>query len=202
MKITAVEVLELEAPVRPPWRIATATMTKMYATVVRLRSDEGFTGIGECIVRLGPGATRAVIEEILSPIVIGRDPLDVEGIWDDMFASMRARGHSRGFLVEAMSGIDIALWDIRGKSAGLPVYRLLGAEKRPIFTYATGGYYRLGAPDRVYAEELAGFVAAGFRAVKLKTGGGTVADRGAARARGARGHRRGRLADARHERPL
>jgi D-galactarolactone cycloisomerase len=76
----------------------------------------------------------------------------------------------------AIAGIDIALWDIRGKSAGLPVHRLLGAEKRPIFTYATGGYYRLGAPDGVYADELARFVAAGFRAVKLKSGGGTVAE--------------------------
>ena len=58
----------------------------------------------------------------------------------------------------------------------MPVYRLLGAEKRPIFSYATGGYYQLGAPDKVYADELAGYVKAGFRGVKLKTGGGTVAE--------------------------
>ena len=93
----------------------------------------------------------------------------------------------------AIAGIDIALWDIRGKSAGLPVYRLLGAEKRPIFTYATGGYYQLGAPDKVYADELASFVSAGFRAVKLKTGGGTRSRRGEARAGGARGDRQGHL---------
>ncbi len=76
----------------------------------------------------------------------------------------------------AIGGIDIALWDIKGKHAGLPVWRLLGGEKRPIPTYATGGYYRPGAPDKVYAEELAGFVKAGYRAVKLKTGGGSPAE--------------------------
>ena len=98
---------------------------------------------------------------------------------------------ARPQIMAAIAGIDIALWDIRGKSAGLPVYRLLGAEKRPIFTYATGGYYRLGAPDGVYADELAGFVAAGFRAVKLKTGGGDRRRGSEARAHGARGHRQG-----------
>jgi L-alanine-DL-glutamate epimerase-like enolase superfamily enzyme len=76
----------------------------------------------------------------------------------------------------AIGGIDIALWDIKGKHAGLPVWRVLGGEQRPIPTYATGGYYRPGAPDKVYAEELAGFVQAGYRAVKLKTGAGSPAD--------------------------
>jgi D-galactarolactone cycloisomerase len=83
---------------------------------------------------------------------------------------------ARPQIMAAIAGIDIALWDIRGKAAGMPVYRLLGGEKRPIFSYATGGYYQLGAPDKVYADELAGYARAGFRAVKLKTGGGSVAD--------------------------
>ena len=90
----------------------------------------------------------------------------------------------------AIAGIDIALWDIKGKAAGLPVYRLLGGENRPIFTYATGGYYRPNATDADYGEELARFLDLGYRAVKLKTGAGTVADRGRADRRGARGDRR------------
>jgi L-alanine-DL-glutamate epimerase-like enolase superfamily enzyme len=68
------------------------------------------------------------------------------------------------------------LWDIKGKAAGVPVYRLLGGENRPIFTYATGGYYRPDTSNTDYGEELARFVELGYRAVKLKTGGGTVAE--------------------------
>jgi D-galactarolactone cycloisomerase len=75
----------------------------------------------------------------------------------------------------AIAGIDIALWDLKGKAAGMPVWRLLGGENKPIHTYATGGYYIEGAPPDAGAKELAGFVAKGYTAVQLKTGAGTVA---------------------------
>jgi L-alanine-DL-glutamate epimerase-like enolase superfamily enzyme len=83
--------------------------------------------------------------------------------------------NQRPQVMAAIGGIDIALWDIKGKAAELPVYRLLGGENRPIFTYATGGYYRPGATDRDYGAELAELLQLGYRAVKLKTGAGTVA---------------------------
>jgi L-alanine-DL-glutamate epimerase-like enolase superfamily enzyme len=92
---------------------------------------------------------------------------------DGLMPAPFVRG-ARPQIMSAIAGIDIALWDIRGKAVGLPVYRLLGAEKRPLFTYATGGYYRLGEPNKVYADELASFVKKGFKAVKLKTGGFAV----------------------------
>src|SRR5260370_17176302 len=75
----------------------------------------------------------------------------------------------------AMAGLDIAVWDGKGKAAGLPVGRLLGGENRPLFTYATGGYYRPGVSDAAYGAELARFLDLGYRAVKLKTGAGSVA---------------------------
>ena len=83
---------------------------------------------------------------------------------------------ARAQVMAAIAGIDIALWDIKGKAAGLPVYRLLGGENRPIFTYATGGYYRPDAANADYGEELARFLELGYRAVKLKTGAGTVTE--------------------------
>jgi Enolase C-terminal domain-like/Mandelate racemase / muconate lactonizing enzyme, N-terminal domain len=76
----------------------------------------------------------------------------------------------------AIAGIDIALWDIKGKAAGLPVYRVLGGENRPLFTYATGGYYRPGATNADYAGVMARMLRHGYRAVKLKTGAGTIAE--------------------------
>ena len=74
----------------------------------------------------------------------------------------------------AIGGIDIALWDIKGKAANMPIYRLLGSTRQEVFTYATGGYYVEGAPLTACAEELGQFVAAGYRAVKLKTGALTM----------------------------
>ena len=79
-------------------------------------------------------------------------------------------------VMAAIAGIDIALWDLKGKALELPIWRLLGGENRPLATYATGGYYRPGAPNSEYAEEMARFLDLGYRAVKLKTGAGGVAD--------------------------
>lgn len=174
MKITRIEVLELEAPLEKPWRIATFELKSLLATVVRVHSDEGLTGLGECIVRLGPGATRAVIEEVLAPVAIGRDVFDIEGIWDDMYRTMRARGHSRGYLLEAISGIDIALWDLLGKKLGLPVARLLAGHGRSaVPAYASSILLDTPAVMAGEAERLA---AEGYTGIKMKVGGGRSAD--------------------------
>jgi D-galactarolactone cycloisomerase len=83
---------------------------------------------------------------------------------------------SRPQVMAAIGGIDIALWDLKGKAAGMPVYKLLGGQNRPVFTYATGGYYPRDATIDGAAEEMARFVSNGYRAVKLKTGGFAVDD--------------------------
>jgi L-alanine-DL-glutamate epimerase-like enolase superfamily enzyme len=123
-------------------------------------------------------------------IIRGMDALANVAVWEKLFAltSPRPGGieavdglpppaprGERAQVMAAIAGIDIALWDIKGKAAGLPVYRLLGGENRPIFTYATGGYYRPSATNADYGGELARFIELGYRAVKLKTGAGTVA---------------------------
>jgi L-alanine-DL-glutamate epimerase-like enolase superfamily enzyme len=157
--------------------------------LVEVRTDDGIVGIGQ----IHGSPQKAICEWVarLAEVIRGMDATATVAVWEKMFSLTSPRPNGMGGrdgqpapfvrsarpqVMSAIAGIDIALWDIRGKSAGLPVYRLLGAEKRPLFTYATGGYYQLGAPNKVYAEELASFVAAGFKAVKLKTGGFGVAE--------------------------
>jgi D-galactarolactone cycloisomerase len=157
--------------------------------LVEVRTDDGIAGYGQ----IHGSPQKAICEWVarFGELIRGMEATASVAVWEKLFALTSPRPGGMGGrdglppplprgarpqVMAAIAGIDIALWDIRGKSAGLPVHRLLGAEKRPIFTYATGGYYRLGAPDGVYADELARFVAAGFRAVKLKSGGGTVAE--------------------------
>ena len=172
----------------------------------RLRADPRLADEGD--LRLG---------QRFGEIIRGMDALAHVAVWDRLFSLTCPRPGGiagadglppplprgeRPQIMAAIGGIDIALWDIKGKHAGLPVWRLLGGVKRPIPTYATGGYYRPGAPDKVYAEELAGFVRAGLSRCQAQDRGRKPGGRGEAGADGARGHRQGRLADARHERAL
>ena len=84
--------------------------------------------------------------------------------------------NQRPQIMAAIGGIDIALWDIKGKAAGLPVFRILGGTRTEVFTYATAACYLEGEPLSAAADELAGFVAAGYRAVKLKCGALSLRD--------------------------
>jgi D-galactarolactone cycloisomerase len=188
-KIAEVRTHPVSIPLERPLWTAHEELKDSSVILVEVRTDDGIVGCGP----IHGSPQKAICEWVarFGELIRGMDATASAAVWEKLFAltSPRPGGmggrdglppplprSARPQVMAAIGGIDIALWDIRGKSAGLPVYRLLGAEKRPIFTYATGGYYRLGAPDKVYAEELAGFVAAGFRAVKLKTGGGTVAE--------------------------
>jgi L-alanine-DL-glutamate epimerase-like enolase superfamily enzyme len=109
------------------------------------------TGIGEAGV--GGGSTGNVIERQLRPMVLGEDPLLIEGLWQKMFARTRQFGR-RGIVMNAISGIDIALWDIAGKVAKLPVYRLLGACRDRVEAYASGGLYQEGKSIDEVAREV------------------------------------------------
>lgn len=174
MKITAVETLELEAPLEQPWKIATFTLASLTASLVRIRTDNGLSGIGEAIARLGPGVSTAVVHEILAPVLLGRDPRDIEALWEAMYATMRPRGHSRGYHLEAIAGVDLALWDLLGHDAGKPVWQLLaGHGRRTVPAYASS--ILIDTPTRM-AEEARTLVARGYRAIKVKVGQSVQAD--------------------------
>ncbi len=174
MRVTNIEPIILAAPLAEPWRIGTAVFSKMNATLVRVDTDEGITGYGECLVRFSPEAGAAIIDKILKPVVVGQDPFNVELIWDKMYAVMRGRGHSKGFMLEAMSGMDIALWDIIGKALGQPIHRILGSYGRTSLpVYASSLLFK---PTDVLVSEAEELASQGYPAIKLKIGQGVETD--------------------------
>lgn len=174
MKITNVEPIIVAAPLDEPWKIGTAIFRTMTATLVRVETDEGISGIGECLTRFAPEAAAAIVEKILKPVVVGQDPFEIELIWEKMYGVMRGRGHSKGFTIEAMSGVDIALWDVMGKALGQPIHRLLGSYGRTTLpVYASSLLFKPTAVLVAEAEQLA---ACGYTGIKLKIGQGDKTD--------------------------
>lgn len=147
-----------------------------YATLVKITTDRGLIGIGECYGLPSPQVTAVLIATVLGPLLIGKDAQSTTAIWETLYGSQAAGGHTRGFYLEAVAGIDIALWDLRGKAAGQPIHRLLGGPLRSrIECYASP------VPLHQTVEESAAharvFVDDGFRALKVKIGRGAKIDR-------------------------
>ncbi|MGE5269827.1 MAG: mandelate racemase/muconate lactonizing enzyme family protein [Thiohalocapsa sp.] len=167
MKIAAIRTIALSCPVDPPYASAAGAQARRGGLLVEVETDSGVTGIGEA--GLGGGATATVVEKTLAPLLIGQDPLLIEAHWQKMFAQTRQFGR-RGVVLNAISGIDIALWDIAGKVAQLPVYKLLGASRDRIEAYASGGFYQEGKDAEALAAEAEGYRSRGFKGMKMKIG--------------------------------
>ncbi len=179
MQIERVEALPLSAQMKP-LRIATTTFTECRALIVRVTTDNGLTGIGESLVRSAARATKYLVEEMLAPLIRGKDPTDTAALWWDMFSAMRTRGHTKGHFVEAISGIDMALWDIIGKSSGLPLYRALHGFGRKILpAYASSIF--MGEAKEMEAQARK-FIDLGYDTLKIKIGMGPERDEEAVRA--------------------
>ena len=180
MIITAVRAHILEARLSQPFAYSRAWYDTRTAMVVEIETDTGLTGWGECY---GPARMTAAVVQSVAPWLIGEDPLRTDYLWQMIYARLRDHGQ-KGVVIEGLSGIDIALWDIKGKHFGVPAHRLLGGPLRSeVQAYATGLYRRKsGDPLRYLAEEAAGYVAEGFKAVKLKVGFGVEEDAAVTRA--------------------
>ncbi len=202
MKITNVRATWVHVPI-PYERQHTSDFGRVASfdsVVVKVETDDGLVGWGEAKAGVGSAASgyglAAIINRDYAPLLIGQDARDVSRLWDLLYNTPREgfaaeRGHvlpqlgRRGLSVSAIAGVDIALWDLLGKSLGAPVWRLLGgrrAERMP--AYASGGW----ADEARIGEQLLGYVTqGGFRAVKMRVG---VMDgephRSAARVRAAR----------------
>ncbi|MGW1996407.1 mandelate racemase/muconate lactonizing enzyme family protein [Embleya sp. NPDC001921] len=147
-----------------------------YATLVEVHAEDGTIGIGECYGLPSPQVTATVVATVLAPLLIGQDALATTAVWERLYQGQAAGGHNRGFYLEAMAGVDLALWDLRGKLANTPVHRLLGGPVRDrIQCYASP--VALHAYPQESAVQALDYVADGFTALKVKIGRGARVDR-------------------------
>ncbi|WP_174249789.1 mandelate racemase/muconate lactonizing enzyme family protein [Candidatus Sodalis sp. SoCistrobi] len=135
--------------------------------LVEIKTDEGITGWGECF---GPAETNAaLIKELYAPQLIGRDPLPRRHVWETLYNRTREFGR-KGIAISALSGIDIALWDIYGQYVNQPIGQLLGGDlAQPVAAYASTFYYSADNA-RVIEENAAQAIGEGFSAFKMKVG--------------------------------
>lgn len=157
---------------RPPYR---ALYSAYFETAfVKITTDEGAVGWGEALAPVAPEVVQQIVEQLLAPSLIDRDPLAGNVLWNVMYDLMRERGYYGGFMLDAISACDIALWDLRGNILDQPVYQLLGGAFRERIPCYVSGLPRPTAQERV---ELAlEYVDAGFHAFKLAAGHGVRED--------------------------
>lgn len=150
-------------------RLGIGRTVKRDTVVVMVRSDEGLVGWGEAHHGRAPGSVAHLVNTTLADLVTGMDPTDNVGVWDRVY-KMQLSTHGMGAAAAiGLSGIDMALWDLRAKAVGWPLYRLLGGRSKAIPAYA-GGISLGFQPPAELAAEARGLVERGFRALKLRVG--------------------------------
>ncbi len=174
MKITGVHAYVLEAEIKEPFFWSFNSATKRGSCVVEIITDSGIEGWGECF---GPPDLNAAVVRAFTEHLIGQDPLKTEGLWQLLYEKFRDQGQ-KGLVITALSGIDIALWDIKGKHFNASVSQLMGGPLRTdVEAYATGTYrIRQGDPFDYIVKEAEGYRREGFQGIKLKIGFGVRED--------------------------
>src|SRR6266403_3683219 len=164
MKITAVDTAILRIPTRKPIAL---DFPHHSLVVAHVHTDEGVSGLGYTLAFGGGGveSIQAYLVTRLAPLLIGQDPLFVERLWERMYRA--DRGIKRqGIAAYALSALDIALWDIAGKAAGLPLYNLWGAVTDRVGAYGSGGWPSYALEDLIGVAPA--YVARGCRYYKMK----------------------------------
>lgn len=170
-KIQSVSVCVARVPLDNVTSFATRTVSARDYCLVKVRSTAGVEGIGFCYVgSAGGNIAKVAVEELLAKKLIGEESLRVEGLWQDMYSESLLQGRA-GAVMRGISILDTALWDLNARSARLPLYQYLGSVvKDRVPAYASGGYYLPGKTPKKLGQEMASYVKAGFKAVKMKVG--------------------------------
>ncbi len=180
MKITSVQSHVLQYDLKEELGYSQQYYQKRSAHLVEVSTDEGITGWGECF---GPGnvaiANKVIVERVIQPMILGEDPRNRDVLWHKVYNLLRDHGQ-KGMPIQALSGVDIALWDIAGKATGLSISKLIGGrfrEQVPVYGY--GMMLRREGLDSLisrFVDESAEIKSAGFAATKMKVGLGPKQD--------------------------
>jgi L-alanine-DL-glutamate epimerase-like enolase superfamily enzyme len=169
LQIADVKAYPVSFPIKNPVTLGIGRAVKRDGVMVKITTRGGLVGWGEAHHGRCPGAMAKLIDTTLRQLVLGMDATDVVGIWSRIYR-MQLASHGMGTAsAMAMSGIDIALWDIRGKAVGWPVYRLLGGKSRAIPAYAGGISLGFQDPAKLI-DEIRGLLGKGYKVVKLRVG--------------------------------
>ena len=178
MKIEKVQAypISFSIPQKHRVRLGIGQTIKRDAVLVKVTTDSGIVGWGEAHAARAPTAMAELINTTLRQLVVGRDPSDTQGIWEYVYR-MQIASHGMGTAaVIGLSGIDLALWDIRAKAADQPLYQLLGGKNDPIDAYAGGVSLGYQSPEQLIAE-IEKLTERGYRAIKLRIGDSIARDR-------------------------
>jgi D-arabinonate dehydratase len=151
------------------------TITYRDHAITYVRTEDGREGVGYSLGYEGAGLISEAVESLLGPTVIGEDPRDTERLWHEMYDGTVQIGRA-GLLLRAISTVDIALWDLKAKVAGQPLYKLLGGYADAVPSYASGGYYRDKKGHGALRDEMRRYLEEGHDVVKMKIGRRSIAE--------------------------
>ena len=172
MKITDLTMETYRWPRKKPIRNGKYIYPTASLNLIKISTDEGISSIGLSGSVEGAENIGKSILEHFKQVVIGQDPFDTERIWDDLWQP-KLIGR-RGITTRIISGIDIALWDLKGKIVGKPLYKLLGGYTDKVPVYIAGGYYEEGKSLQDLAQEMEDSLTLGAKAIKMKIGGVSI----------------------------
>jgi L-alanine-DL-glutamate epimerase-like enolase superfamily enzyme len=171
VRIDHAEVIPIEVPLSQTFYGGTYSMNRRCTLLLRLRTTDGIQGqiyLGD--EREQQAMVCRILQQELFPNVLGRHASEVTAIWEDNFRRTTVSAGRRA-MMQALSALDVALWDVLGRQAGLPIFRLLGAAQTRLQTIIIGGYYAAGQETAGLIEEIQSYQAAGYAGVKFKVGG-------------------------------
>lgn len=174
MEIADVESVSIEIPLDEPVSFSNRTLTYRDHAITYIRTTDGRVGVGYSLGYESSHLVADAVESTLAPRLVGEDPRDTKRLWHKMYEGTVQIGRT-GLLLRAISTVDIALWDLKAKAAGQPLYKLLGGYVDTVPAYASGGYYRDDKGHEGLREEVRRYVDEGHDVVKMKVGRRSIA---------------------------